>query len=235
MKQARQYSSHNSFDYIIKRQRRKTIAMHVMPDATVEVRVPKWLPQYVIVDFVQRRSDWVIAKRTELLTKLALKPGYQQDQQHCVLGQNYPLQINQGVRASVVLHENSLLIKVRDPNSSEQIRNALEQWYRKQAVELYEQRLFACFETFPQWFQEKYSIPGLTVRKMRRRWGSCSSKGNITLNLSLIKMPISCIDYVISHELCHLEVFNHSKIFYRLLAAVMPDWRERELLIERLG
>ena len=78
-------------------------------------------------------------------------------------------------------------------------------------------------------------MPDITIRKMRRRWGSCSSKGEVTLNLALIKMPLACIDYVVTHELCHLEAFHHGKPFYRLLAQVMPDWRERELLIEQLA
>jgi predicted metal-dependent hydrolase len=111
----------------------------------------------------------------------------------------------------------------------------MERWYRKKAIELYEERMFACFEQFPNWFQDKYVIPEITVRKMRRRWGSCSRAGEVTLNLALIKMPIRCLDYVIVHELCHLEAFHHGKAFYRLLALVMPSWKEQENLIEQLS
>ncbi len=225
----------DSFDYIIKRQRRKTIALHIMPDASVEVRAPKWVPKYEIIDFVELRSDWIISERRQVLKKLALKPGYSHGQQHNYLGQGYALQIERASRASVTFSDSILTISVRDPNSAAHIEKALERWYRQRAVTIYEERLFACFEAFPDWFQDKYRLPEISIRKMRRRWGSCSSRGDITLNLALIKMPIACIDYVISHELCHLEVFHHGKAFYHLLASVMPNWRERELLIESLS
>ncbi|ARN76011.1 M48 family metallopeptidase [Oceanicoccus sagamiensis] len=224
-----------SFDYQIKRQRRKTIALHILPDASVEVRAPKWVPKYEIMDFVEQRSDWVIEQRREALAKLALEPGFDHGQYHPYLGERYPLHIVAGPRAKVVFSDSVIVVTVRDKSNSTQIEKALDRWYRQEAEAIYEERLFACFEVFPDWFQDKYVMPEVTVRKMRRRWGSCSSKGDVTLNVSLIKMPLACIDYVITHELSHLEEFHHGKTFYRLLAQVMPDWRERELLIEDLS
>ena len=61
---------------------------------------------------------------------------------------------------------------------------------------------------------------------MRTRWGSCSSKGRINLNLELIKAPKECIDYVIMHELCYLKVPSHGPMFWRLMAKLMPDYEE---------
>lgn len=67
-------------------------------------------------------------------------------------------------------------------------------------------------------------LPQLRVRKMRSRWGSCSRAAVVTLNLELIRMPLECIvDYVITHELCHLAEFNHSPRFYELQARFVPD------------
>ena len=62
---------------------------------------------------------------------------------------------------------------------------------------------------------------------MKVRWGSCSARGRLTLNLKLIHVPKELIDYVIIHELCHLVEANHSSAFYRLLTLVMPDRSER--------
>ncbi len=225
----------DSFDYVVKRQKRKTIALHVLADATVEVRAPKWVPKYEIADFVESRSDWVLEQRREALAKLAVKPSFDDGQYHEYLGEKFPLHVSNGAKAAVNFIDGVLLVTVRDRENPQQIEKALDRWYRQQAEAIYEERLFASFEAFPNWFQDKFIMPEITVRKMRRRWGSCSSKGEVTLNLALIKMPIECIDYVVTHELCHLEAFHHGKTFYRLLAQVLPDWQAREELIESLA
>lgn len=67
---------------------------------------------------------------------------------------------------------------------------------------------------------------------MNNRWGSCTPGGRIILNPELIKAPIDCIDYVITHELCHLVEPNHNARFWQLLGALMPDWKARR---ERLN
>lgn len=69
---------------------------------------------------------------------------------------------------------------------------------------------------------------------MSKRWGSCTPEGKIYLNTELIKAPSHCIEYVITHELCHLKHKNHSKDFYALLNRIMPDWESRKLRLEKM-
>ena len=69
---------------------------------------------------------------------------------------------------------------------------------------------------------------------MSKRWGSCSRKGTITLSLDLIKTPLHCIEYVITHELCHLLVHDHSPAFFRMLSRCMPDWERRKARLEEV-
>ncbi len=227
--------STKDFEYAIKRQKRKSIALHVLADASVEVRAPKWVSTRVINDFVDHRSAWVVNQRQVQLEKLARRPCFRAGEYHYFIGKQYPLTVNTSKKTTVTLVEGNLLVTVVNPENEIQIEKALEKWYRIQAHSFFEERLFACFESFPDWFQDRYIMPELTVRKMRRRWGSCSSSGQITLNLAIIKMPQTCIDYVIIHELCHLYAFDHGKDFYRLLGSIMPSWKQQEQLIERIG
>ncbi len=66
---------------------------------------------------------------------------------------------------------------------------------------------------------------GLIIRTMKRRWGSCSNKGVITLSTELIKLSDLYIEYVIAHELCHLKQHNHGSKYYKLLSEVFPEWK----------
>jgi predicted metal-dependent hydrolase len=104
------------------------------------------------------------------------------------------------------------------------VQKLLEAWYRAEAKRIFSSRMAACF---PRLAHLQVAYPTLSVRRMKARWGSCSSTGNIILNLKLIHLPLECIDYVIVHELCHLKEHNHSKRYYRLLEQILPDWRER--------
>jgi hypothetical protein len=69
------------------------------------------------------------------------------------------------------------------------------------------------------------NVPPITIRSMQKRWGSTSRSGRITFNIDLVKLPLSCIDYVVAHELVHLKIPNHSPAYWRMLSRVMPDWR----------
>ncbi|MEW8307657.1 MAG: M48 family metallopeptidase, partial [gamma proteobacterium symbiont of Ctena orbiculata] len=77
-----------------------------------------------------------------------------------------------------------------------------------------------------------YAPPAIHIGRMKTRWGSLSSRGLLTLNRDLIRAPRECIDYVVTHELCHLKHKDHSRAFYRLLEQVMPDWDKRKHRLE---
>jgi len=72
----------------------------------------------------------------------------------------------------------------------------------------------------------------LQFRDMYQKWGSCSSRGNITLNTALCNLPRPLAEYIVLHELVHLRVFNHGKEFKAMMAAHMPDYAEREKALD---
>jgi len=70
-----------------------------------------------------------------------------------------------------------------------------------------------------------FEIKRISIRSQRTRWGSCSKEGNLNFNYKLIYLPQEMMDYVIAHELCHLDEFNHSKKFWFLVSEIVPDYQ----------
>jgi predicted metal-dependent hydrolase len=124
-----------------------------------------------------------------------------------------------------------LTVGVHDPAGKARIAQLIDRWYRRHARRVFEERLKACY---PRVESMGIPYPDLAMRTMKSRWGSCSAAGRMTLNLKLIQVPRSMIDYVILHELCHLKEHNHSPAFYALLDRVLPDWRERRERLNQL-
>ncbi len=75
----------------------------------------------------------------------------------------------------------------------------------------------------------------ISIRCQKTRWGSCSAKGNLNFNYLLMLMPEQIRDYVVVHELCHLQEMNHSKEFWNLVESVMPDYKARRQYLKEHG
>ncbi len=108
-------------------------------------------------------------------------------------------------------------------------RAALESWYRRRAREEVGRRLDAAVE------RAGTSYASLQIRGQRSRWASCSSSGAMSFNWRLLLAPAEILDYVVEHEVAHLEVHDHSDRFWGLLAGRLPEWRERERWLRAHG
>lgn len=121
------------------------------------------------------------------------------------------------------------LLDKQQKKTSERISRAYDIFYKEAAQEYLQQRL----DFFAQHMDLEYKE--LRLRKMKRRWGSCSSLGVITLNTKLVRLEKRLIDYVLVHELAHLVHMNHSKDFHQLVALYLPDEKQlRQALQEHL-
>lgn len=226
----------DSFPYEIKFQKRKTLVVHVLDDGNVEVRAPRGLSQKQIVRFVEEKAAWIEKTRAKQANKHRWQTLIAPGASMWFLGQPRKLEVRsaQSVAkeigdAAILCDEESIVIAARDPWSLPALARQLNDWYRDQAHAIFHERLLLVCQRFPGIL----AAPELRLRKMKRRWGSCSRSGRVTLNSELVKLPLTIIDYVIAHELCHLTEFNHGPKFYKLLAHVMPDWKQRELMLKQ--
>lgn len=71
------------------------------------------------------------------------------------------------------------------------------------------------------------------IKNLCRNWGSCSTKRNLNFNYKLIHLPEPLAEYIVVHELCHLEEFNHSKLFWELVARTVPDHKARRKALKK--
>lgn len=219
-----------SLRVVLQRRRRRTLAIHVHRDATVEVRAPVACPLEAVLEFVRRRRGWIMWQLERVATYPPTRAlQYTQGEHHRYLGEWMVLALRAGSPRQGRLIDGRLLLTLREPTDPTRVKRLLEQWYRDRASEVFAERL-AYWSEHPAYGE--LELPPLRLRRMSRRWGSCSYCGVITLNTGLVERRLELIDYVVVHELCHLRVFDHSARFYALLDEVLPDWRRRHRALE---
>lgn len=213
---------------ILKRQRRKTIAIHLVGrHQPVEVRAPLKCPWREIIGFVESKHVWI----AQSLASMPLDPppiSFDVNSEHYYLGQPYRLRLLTG-RGPTQVDNNFIRVSVADTRQAEKVAQALERFYKTQSEQVFAKRLRHCVEQFPL----SVEPTGLRVRKMKARWGSCSHRGEICLNTHLVKHSHEVIDMVIRHELCHLKHFSHNADFYQLMDLAEPSWRVIETKLNR--
>ena len=212
--------------------KRTRLAITVHPDMKVEVVAPSGIQLDRVLARVEKRAGW-IAKQLRFFEQYQptqTEPRFISGETHMFLGRQYRLKVREGASEGVKLIGRYFFVWVKDRKDSAAIQPLLGAWYRGHAERLFAHRLKQIIDGTPSLGLK--TTPNVMVRKMERRWGSCTKAGNILLNVSLIKAPIQCVDYVIVHELCHLRVHNHGPHFYRLLGRCMPDWESRKKRLE---
>ena len=204
----------------------------VSPELTVDVFAPKTVNDDQIHLSVKKKAPWITRTLDKLETyhPLPAPKRYVSGETLVYLGRQYRLKVVKDSKQPAKLLGRFLWVWVEDKNDTQSVKKAVDQWYRKRARATLARYLEKCY-TFA--LRHGVSEPLLVIRKMRRRWGSCSHSGRITLNINLVQVPVHFIEYVIMHELCHLKHNNHSKAFYSLLTRCQPYWRKRKETLDK--
>lgn len=216
--------------YTYRFSRRKTLALSVHPDLAVTVIAPEGTSLEAIRDIVKKRGAWIRQAWREYQLYLPHQPArsYVNGETHRYLGRQYRLKTQQGEADSVKCLRGYMWVTTCQEPNPERVQELLEGWYRDHARKVFYERLEICCSRAAL---VGIATPTLRIQKLAKRWGSCSEGGRILLNLELIKAPKDCIDYVITHELCHLREKHHGPRFWRLLEKLMPDYEDRRKLL----
>ena len=231
------YNNDQLIDYEISHRLAVTRRIHLEINKEGDLRViaPKRMSRRAIHKTLQQRAGHVARFLIKARARQRDLPEYlyTSGEKHLFMGRPYPLDILEcnGKRGTVSLVDECIQLMVPDP-TPDSIKTRLENWYRQRAQQYFAERLAVYSQAAP-WAEGE--LPPMRLRRMKRTWGSCSSKGVITLNPHLVKAPAECIDYVIAHEVCHLREHNHGKAFYALQERLYPGWREAKALLGDKG
>lgn len=203
---------------------RKSLGVKVLPDTTVEVIAPDSSDENEIAKKVRAKAAWIIKQQDFFISFKPATPArkFVNGETHLYLGRQYKLKVSASDTDIIKVYRGQLFIYATN-NDVEHISKQLDQWYKAKASIIFNKLLL---EVFPLFRKYKVAEPTLYIRKMSKRWGSCTKAGKIILNVELIKAPKGSIEYVLIHELCHLVQYNHTKAFYNLQDKILPDWKK---------
>jgi predicted metal-dependent hydrolase len=210
----------------------KTLAITVHPDLRVEVIAPQDTSESAILSRVRTRARWILRQRRRFMSWMP-KPSmrrYRSGETHRYLGKQYRLKIVSGRTTKVNLKSGFIEVHLTNDKKTNDAKNNLVAWYHQRADIRFRQEMKKALKRMRVY---ELPEPKLRLRRMSKRWGSCTAKREILLNPELIKAPGPCIEYVIVHELCHLKHPNHSAAFFRMLDAILPDWQSRKQRLEQ--
>jgi predicted metal-dependent hydrolase len=211
-------------EYSLIHAERKTLEIAVYPDATVLVKAPVQSDVASIEQKVLKRARWILAQINYFKQFNPKTPErcYVNGETHLYLGKQYRLKLVTGLEKSVKLVGGYFVVTYVDSPLPVVIEKMLDAWYAEKATLQFQASIDRCWQKFGEPGVEK---PVLTIRSMQKRWGSLSANGMIVLNRNLVRAPRECIDYVVTHELCHVFYNDHGPAFYKLLDAKMPGWK----------
>lgn len=215
------YYGQKQIEYELRFSERKTLGIAVYPDLNVVVTAPENTGEEKIKAKVKSKARWILKqlRSFERYQPLSKPKEFVSGETHLYLGRQYLLKVEKSTANRVRLKGRYLHVETKNRDKTEELLN---DWYRLKAQVHFNAILE---EILPEFEHYKLNINELHIRRMEKRWGSCTPGGVITLNLYLIKAPRRCIEYVILHELCHLIHHRHDASFYRLLHSKMPAWK----------
>ena len=203
---------------MVRTKRRKTASIKVI-DGAVQAIVPDELSDGRIEALIQKRTPWIrkkLREQSQIVTPKSKE--YVSGESFTYLGRNYRLKVSRGTDREVKLKGGYLEVSLPKKPKDGDIRSALVEWYEQHALDRLTEktnRYAGIMGVSPN---------SISVRDYKARWGSCSSKGEISYNWRIIIAPHHIVDYVVVHELCHLKHPNHSPAYWKSVKREVPDY-----------
>jgi len=220
-------------EYKIVRSHRKTLSLQVKR-GQVLVRAPYCVDEKFINTFIQKKSTWLKTKVAQQSQADDFCCDFSQGSRLFLFGELVTLNITFDKQADTFLTGGINNLKVLNIVLAERNRKKLsnnhllatavkkhiEKYFKQQAEEIIPLKVATHSQL------TSLQPESIKIRQYRARWGSCNNRGELSFNYLLMMLPAHVIDYVIVHELCHLQHLNHSKEFWQLVARYFPNYMQ---------
>ncbi|WP_461206713.1 M48 family metallopeptidase [Clostridium sp. DL1XJH146] len=222
--------------------KRKTMEIKIKPPNEVIVIAPLFLDENQIMDILQGKHSWIL-KKLNYFKEIDYKNEKKQFKKGSIfyyLGKEYSLSLNESKNSDcidiILINkknncENIIIRKNIEITTTNEdiIKLELIRWFKIEASRVINNRVAH--------YQNIVGVRPIKVKskEQKKRWGSCTSTGNVLFNWRLIMAPVDVIDYVVVHELCHLIHMNHSKDFWSLVQHIMPDYDIKKKWLKENG
>lgn len=222
-------------EYYLDKKKIKNINIRIKPDGTIYLSCPIKMKSEEAEKFLIQKSDWILKQQIKLNL-------YNEQKEKCefkdggkvyFLGKLYNLKIVPYKSNEVEISDTNITIYIKDKyvQNIEYIKKYYNKWLKEKSFEIYNELVEKYQRQMSKYVK---CFPQIEVKVLKTRWGSCMPfKNKVTFNLSLIKTPIECVEYVVVHELAHFKYQNHSKKFYNLVEQYIPDWKERRKILNK--
>jgi hypothetical protein len=203
------------------RARRLTARVHV--GGRVEIVVPVGVNAHAVRDFVQRFTPWIDRKVAAMRSFVAPAEPVPPTIDFAFTGERMSVEWRRAPQRKLEQDGDRIVVHAPDDSAA---RVLLQRWLKNAAEERLAPQLLRLAADL------KYSVARVSIRCQRTRWGSCSTRGTVSLNCSLVFLRRDVVRYLFIHELAHTKHMNHSASFWRLVEKLEPDYRllDRELL-----
>lgn len=213
-----------SIPYILERARRRSVGIWVTEASEVVVRAPHRLSVSEIEKIVQKKSAWILDRKSYFasLQERFPKKQFISGELFPFLGSFLQLDVRFSPQKRVrIENEGDRLVAWGSEATADRIQTAILRFYQKEALKVLTERVGFFAQIM------RLNPRSIRVRNQKRRWGSCSSKAALSFNWRLVLMPLDILDYVVIHELCHIPHPNHSPRFWKLVEEFAADYKTK--------
>ena len=220
------YLKDRLIEYELIRKQVKNINLRIKSDGSIYVSAGPFVSGKIIERFLISKSDFIIKALEKCNAHKSPDFNFKSGDVIKFLGTDISLCITEGKKSYYTLSDNTLVLCVKNISDIDEKKKVFNKWQKEECMNIVTS---LCNKHYDHFKNYCCSLPKLTFRKMKSRWGSCN---RLTFNTILIFTPIECIEYVVVHEFAHFIEHNHSRDFYKIIEEILPDYKVRRKMLK---